>query len=147
MRPAAHSRLFFRHPQIGAGRLQGIDHLLRTDHLRVVVDGVDLAETLESAGHFFDSPQPYQGCPADIVSTDIKCNPGKRRQPIFASSHAEGIGQQHHRGRYDQDIVYGFHVNCSFKTGKLTKCGCPGTDKQIRHQTTGEHGPQQYGPD
>jgi len=53
--------LFFRHSPVGSGSLEGGHHLLRTDLMRVIEDGVDLAEPLKSPGHFFDPRQPFQG--------------------------------------------------------------------------------------
>jgi hypothetical protein len=56
-----HCCLFFRHSAIGAGGLQGSDHLLDADFTGVISDSVNLAETLKSLGHFFNSRQPFQG--------------------------------------------------------------------------------------
>jgi hypothetical protein len=42
--------------------------------MRVIASLVDLARTLKSHGHFYNSRQPFQGGLAEFVSSDVKCN-------------------------------------------------------------------------
>ena len=49
------------HSQKGAGGFQGGYHLFRVNQMRVINDCVDLTKIGKSAGHLFNSLQPYQG--------------------------------------------------------------------------------------
>jgi len=42
--------------------------------MQVIVSLIDLARTLKSLGHFYNSRQPFQGGLAEVVPSDVKCN-------------------------------------------------------------------------
>lgn len=69
----------FNSAGIGAGRFQGRHHIIRRDDRRVEGDRIDLPPQPPSAGHIFDTVQPFQGCFAHVVSMDVEDNFGQCR--------------------------------------------------------------------
>ena len=64
--------LIFDGPPVGSGILESLHHHIHLDFTGIVDYGIDLLGTLETTCNRRHARQPFQGCSAYVVSSNIK---------------------------------------------------------------------------
>ena len=64
--------LIFDGPPVGSGIFESLHHHIHLDFAGIVDYGIDLLGTLETTCNRLHTRQPFQGCFAYVVSSNIK---------------------------------------------------------------------------
>jgi len=135
------SIMSFHSPKIRAGLFQCVDHPIGSDEIRVVPDHIDFTEAAKSFGdgdHTFQPFQPFQGGLADVISSNVEGNLFRCLLSIVGNR-----GQRHCQHDQHGSEHFGWLHRID---SLISEDICPGTDEQIRDQTSTDDGPYQNDP-